>query len=62
MVSKLLALEIYPNLKDLDFRILRGVELNMPCIFVVCGRLRTNFYINMICLDIGVSFWCLEIE
>jgi len=29
MVSKLLALEIYPNLKDLDFRILRGVELNM---------------------------------
>ncbi|ASJ02977.1 tyrosine protein kinase [Thermococcus profundus] len=29
MVSKLLALEAYPNLKDLDFRILRGVELNM---------------------------------
>lgn len=29
MVSKLLALEVYPNLKDLDFRILRGVELNM---------------------------------
>ena len=29
MVSKLIALEAYPNLKDLDFRILRGVELNM---------------------------------
>ena len=29
MVSKLLALEVYSNLKDLDFRILRGVELNM---------------------------------
>lgn len=29
MVSKLLALEAYPNLRDLDFRILRGVELNM---------------------------------
>ncbi|MDI3475415.1 MAG: kinase 2 [Thermococcaceae archaeon] len=29
MVSKLLALEAYPSLKDLDFRILRGVELNM---------------------------------
>ncbi|RKX47871.1 MAG: tyrosine protein kinase [Thermotogae bacterium] len=29
MVSKLLALEIYSNLKDLDFRILRGVERNM---------------------------------
>ncbi|ASJ10460.1 tyrosine protein kinase [Thermococcus sp. P6] len=29
MVSKLLALEAYPELKDLDFRILRGVELNM---------------------------------
>ncbi|USS41764.1 serine/threonine-protein kinase RIO2 [Thermococcus aggregans] len=29
MVSKLLALEVYPNLKDLDFRVLRGVELNM---------------------------------
>ncbi|WP_175058905.1 serine/threonine-protein kinase RIO2 [Thermococcus sp. 2319x1] len=29
MVSKLLALEAYPNLKDLDFRVLRGVELNM---------------------------------
>ena len=29
MVSKLLALEAYPSLRDLDFRILRGVELNM---------------------------------
>ncbi|GAB6103011.1 serine/threonine-protein kinase RIO2 [Thermococcus atlanticus] len=29
MVSKLIALEAYPHLKDLDFRILRGVELNM---------------------------------
>ncbi len=29
MVSKLLALEAYPNLRDLDFRLLRGVELNM---------------------------------
>ncbi|ASJ00717.1 serine/threonine-protein kinase RIO2 [Thermococcus gorgonarius] len=29
MVSKLLALDAYPNLRDLDFRILRGVELNM---------------------------------
>ncbi|QDA32058.1 tyrosine protein kinase [Thermococcus indicus] len=29
MVSKLLALEAYPTLRDLDFRILRGVELNM---------------------------------
>ncbi len=29
MVSRLLALEAYPNLRDLDFRILRGVELNM---------------------------------
>ncbi|WP_297548982.1 serine/threonine-protein kinase RIO2 [Thermococcus sp.] len=29
MVSKLLALEAYPRLRDLDFRILRGVELNM---------------------------------
>ncbi|NJE43344.1 serine/threonine-protein kinase RIO2 [Thermococcus sp. GR6] len=29
MVSKLLALEAYPKLRDLDFRILRGVELNM---------------------------------
>ncbi|NJE05275.1 tyrosine protein kinase [Thermococcus sp. M36] len=29
MVSKLLALEAYPMLRDLDFRILRGVELNM---------------------------------
>jgi len=29
MVSKLLALEAYPNLRDLDFRILRGVELKM---------------------------------
>ncbi|MEO2151509.1 MAG: tyrosine protein kinase, partial [Thermococcus sp.] len=29
MVSKLLALEAYPKLGDLDFRILRGVELNM---------------------------------
>ncbi len=29
MVSKLLALEAYPNLKDLDFRLLRAVELRM---------------------------------
>ena len=29
MVSKLLALEAYPALRDLDFRILRGVELKM---------------------------------
>jgi RIO kinase 2 len=29
MVSKLLALEAYPSLRDLDFRLLRGVELNM---------------------------------
>ncbi|ACJ16878.1 serine/threonine protein kinase [Thermococcus onnurineus NA1] len=29
MVSKLLALEAYPKLRDLDFRILRGIELNM---------------------------------
>ncbi|USH00704.1 tyrosine protein kinase [Thermococcus argininiproducens] len=29
MVSKLLALEVYPNLRDLDFKVLRGVELNM---------------------------------
>lgn len=29
MVSKLLALEVYPQLKDVDFRVLRGVELNM---------------------------------
>ena len=29
MVSKLLALDAYPSLRDLDFRILRGVELNM---------------------------------
>ena len=29
MVSKLLALEAYPNLRDIDFRVLRGVELNM---------------------------------
>jgi RIO kinase 2 len=29
MVSKLLALEAYPKLRDIDFRILRGVELNM---------------------------------
>lgn len=29
MVSRLLALEAYPQLRDLDFRILRGVELNM---------------------------------
>lgn len=29
MVSKLIALEVYPKLKDIDFRILRGVELNM---------------------------------
>ena len=29
MVSKLLALDAYPDLRDLDFRILRGVELNM---------------------------------
>ncbi|AEH24934.1 serine/threonine-protein kinase RIO2 [Pyrococcus yayanosii] len=29
MVSKLLALEAYPKLKDIDFRLLRAVELNM---------------------------------
>ncbi|NJE25485.1 tyrosine protein kinase [Thermococcus sp. MV5] len=29
MVSKLLALGVYPNLRDLDFKVLRGVELNM---------------------------------
>jgi len=29
MVSKLIALEVYHNLRDIDFRILRGVELNM---------------------------------
>jgi RIO kinase 2 len=29
MVSKLLALDAYPKLRDLDFRVLRGVELNM---------------------------------
>lgn len=29
MVSKMLALEVYPNLKDVDFKILRAVELNM---------------------------------
>ncbi|WP_048152632.1 serine/threonine-protein kinase RIO2 [Palaeococcus ferrophilus] len=29
MVTKLLALEVYPQLKDVDFRVLRGVELNM---------------------------------
>ncbi|AIF70072.1 tyrosine-protein kinase [Palaeococcus pacificus DY20341] len=29
MVSKMLALDVYPNLKDVDFRVLRGVELNM---------------------------------
>jgi len=29
MVSKLLALEAYPNLRDLDFRLLRAVELKM---------------------------------
>ncbi|MDV3103667.1 serine/threonine-protein kinase RIO2 [Thermococcus waiotapuensis] len=29
MVSKLLALDAYPNLRDVDFKILRGVELSM---------------------------------
>lgn len=29
MVSKLLALNAYPKLRDMDFRVLRGVELNM---------------------------------